>query len=193
MSLNVDKCHTICFSTKKSNLDTTYVLNNHVLTKVHHHCYLGVILSEDLKWSEYILHNYNIKCQTNCWYHQEELQKCLCRLQLSKFYNSLVRPEIEYANSACYPYLKKDMHHLDMIQHSAARLCFNNYSKEPGVVTDMFNKLEWPSLKGRRILSQLSMFHQIVYQTVDIDKDSYLTPLPHTSRSDNFKTFIRPH
>ena len=85
------------------------------------------------------------------------------------------------------------MHHLDMIQHSAARLCFNNYSKEPGVVTDMFNKLEWPSLKGRRILSQLSMFHQIVYQTVDIDKDSYLTPLPRTSRSGIFKTFIRPH
>ena len=69
MSFNVDKCHTICFSTKKSNLDTTYVLNNHVLTKVHQHCYLGVILSEDLKWSEYILHNYNIKCQTNSWYH----------------------------------------------------------------------------------------------------------------------------
>ena len=83
------------------------------------------------------------------------------------------------------------MHHLDMIQHSAARLCFNNYSKEPGVVTDMFNKLEWLSLKGRRILSQLSMFHQIVYQTVDIDKDSYLTPLPYTSRSGNFKTFMK--
>ena len=26
MSFGVDKCHTICFSTKKSNLDTTYVL-----------------------------------------------------------------------------------------------------------------------------------------------------------------------
>ena len=109
----------------------------------------------------------------------------------SKLYNSLVRPKIEYANSAWYPYLKKHMHHLDMIQHSAARLCFNNYSKEPGVVTDMFNKLEWPSLKGRWILSQLSMFHQIVYQTVDIDKDSYLTPLPCNSRSGNSKTFIR--
>ena len=111
----------------------------------------------------------------------------------SKLYDSLVRPKIEYANSAWYPYLKKDIHHLDMIQNSVARLCFNNYSKEPGVVTDMFNKLEWPSLKGRRILSQLSMFHQIVYQTVDIDKDSYLTPLPHTSRSGILKTFIRPH
>ena len=51
--IQCDKCLTICFSTKKSNLDTTYVLNNHVLTKVHHHSYLGVILSEDLKWSEH--------------------------------------------------------------------------------------------------------------------------------------------
>ena len=65
MSFNDDKCLTICFSTKKSNLDTTYVLNNHVLTQVHHHSYLGVILCEDLKWSEHIVHNYNIKCQTN--------------------------------------------------------------------------------------------------------------------------------
>ena len=159
---------------------------------MHHHCYLGVILSEDLKWSEYILHNYNIKCQTNSGIIRRNFRNVSVDCK-SELYDSLVRPKIEYANFAWYPYLKKDMHHLDMIQHSAARLCFNNYSKEPGVVTDMFNKLEWPSLKGRRILSQLSMFHQIVYQTVDIDKDSYLTPLPHTSRSGNFKTFIRPH
>ena len=69
MSFNVDKCHIICFSTEKSNLGTTYVLNNHVLTQVHHHSYLGVILSKDLTWSEHIVHNYNIKCQTNSWYH----------------------------------------------------------------------------------------------------------------------------
>ena len=69
----------------------------------------------------------------------------------------------------------------------------NNYSKEPRIVTDMLNKLEWPSLEGRWIPSWLSMFHCIVYHTVDIDKDSYLTPLLHTSRSSNSKTFIRPH
>ena len=41
MSFNVEKCHTICFSAKKANLDATYVLNNHVLTRVRHHSYLG--------------------------------------------------------------------------------------------------------------------------------------------------------
>ena len=52
MFSDVEKCHTICFSPKKANLHATYVLNNHVLTRVHHHSYLGVILSEDLKWLE---------------------------------------------------------------------------------------------------------------------------------------------
>ena len=80
-----------------------------------------------------------------------------------------------------------------MNQRSAARLCFSNYSKEPGVVIDMLYKLEWPSLEGRRILSRLSMFHRIVYRIVYIDKDSYLTSLPRASRSGNSKTFIRPH
>ena len=37
------------------------------------------------------------------------------------------------------------------------------------------------------------MFHRIVYPTIDINKDKYLTPLPRTSRSGNSKTFIRPH
>ena len=40
MSFNVEKCHTICFSPKDANLDATYVLNNHILTRVHHHSYL---------------------------------------------------------------------------------------------------------------------------------------------------------
>ena len=45
-----------------------------------------------------------------------------------------------------------------MIQRSAARLCFKSYSKEPGEVTDMLNKLEWPSFEGRRILVDYQCF-----------------------------------
>ena len=97
MSFNVGKCHTICFST---NLDTTYVVNNHVLTQVHHHSYLGVILSEDLKWSEHIIaHNYNIKCQTNSGIIWRNFRNVSVDCK-SKLYHNLVRPKIEYANSA---------------------------------------------------------------------------------------------
>ena len=81
----------------------------------------------------------------------------------------------------------------DIVRNNINNKVRNNYSKEPRIVTDMLNKLEWPSLEWRWIPSWLSMFNCIVYHTVDIDKDSYLTPLLHTSRSSNSKTFIRPH
>ena len=57
----------------------------------------------------------------------------------------------------------------------------------------MLHKLEWPSLEGRRVLSRLGMFHRIVYRTIDIERDLYLTALPRISRSGNSKIFLRPH
>ena len=107
----------------------------YVLTQVHHHSYLGVILSKDLKWSEYIVKIITSSAKQTLGIIRRNFRNVSVDCK-SKIYNSLVRPKIEYANSTWYPYLQKDrhtVHRLDMIQHSAARLCFNNYSKEPGV------------------------------------------------------------
>ena len=126
MSFNVDKCHTNCFSSNKSNLGTAHVLDNHVLTKVHDHSYLSVILSEDPKWSEHIAHMTSSAKQTLGIIRRNFRNVSVdCK---SKFCNSLVRPKIKYANCAWYPYSQEDIHRLDMIQRSAARLWFSNYS-----------------------------------------------------------------
>ena len=52
-SFNLEKYHTICFSTKK-NITTPYILNGYLLDRAFHHSYLGVILSEYLKWGKHI-------------------------------------------------------------------------------------------------------------------------------------------
>ena len=80
-----------------------------------------------------------------------------------------------------------------MVQRSAVRCCFNNYSRQPGVVTNMLEKLAWPSLEGKRKLSRLTMFHRVVNRNVDIKRDLYLTPISHTSRDGNSMLFLRPH
>ena len=59
-----------------------------------------------------------------------------------------------------------------MVQRSAARCCFNNYSRQPGIVTNMLEKLEWPSLEGRRKLSRLTTFHRVVSRKVDTERDN---------------------
>ena len=109
------------------------------------------------------------------------------------FYCSLVGLKLEFANSVWYPYLQKDKHRLDIVRRSTARICYNNYSREPGVVINMLSKLEWPSLDGRRTLSRMSMFHRVVYGSVDIERESYLVPMTRTSRNGNSKRFLRPH
>ena len=80
-----------------------------------------------------------------------------------------------------------------MVQRSAARVYYNNYLIEPGVVTGMLSGLEWPSLEGRRTLSRVSIFHRVVYGAVDIEREPYLILMAQASRNGNSKRFLRPH
>ena len=192
MTFNVGKCHTMCISTGRHvELDHSYTLNSHTLERVHHRSYLGVLLSEDLKWASHVAHVTSSANQTLGVIRRNfRTASVECKSQL---YCSLVRPKLEYANSAWYPYLQKDKHRLDMVQRSAARVCYNNYLREPGVVTNKLNELGWPSLEGRRTLSRMSMFHRVVYGAVDIEREPYLIPMARTSRNSNSKRFLRPH
>ena len=57
LTFNVGKCHTMCISTGRHvELDHSYTLNSHTLERVHQHSYLGVLLSEDLKWASHVVH-----------------------------------------------------------------------------------------------------------------------------------------
>ena len=169
----------------------SYKLDGHILNRVQQHPYLGVTLSSDLKWASHVDKITASAKQTlgvikrNFRHTSKE---CKARL-----YCSLVRPKLEYANAAWYPHLEKDKYKLDMVQRSAARLCCNNYSREPGSVTGMLKDLRWPTLETRRKLARLSMFHRIYYGSIDLDKDLYLTPVARTSRNCHPRSFQRPH
>ena len=95
------KCHSMLINAIPATSplkNLIYILNNHVLTKVHHHSYLGVILSEDLKWSEHIVYMTSSTNRTLGIIGRNFRNVSVdCK---SKLYHSLVRPKIEYANSA---------------------------------------------------------------------------------------------
>ena len=133
MAFNIEKCNTTCISTGKMvNPGYHYTLNNYPLERVHHHSYLGVLLLEDLKWASHIAQTTSGAYQTLGVIRRNfRAASAECK---SKLYCSLVRPKLEYANSVWYPYLQKDKLPLDMVQRSAARICYNNYPREPGVV-----------------------------------------------------------
>ena len=115
MAFNIEKCHTMCISTGKMvNPGYHYTLNNYPLERVHHHSYLGVLLSEDLKWASHIAQTTSGAYQTLRVIRRNfRAASAECK---SKLYCSLVRPKLEYANSVWYSYLQKDKHRLDMVQ-----------------------------------------------------------------------------
>ena len=86
----------------------------YVLTQVHHHSYLGVILSKDLKWSEYIVKIITSSAKQTLGIIRRNFRNVSVDCK-SKIYNGLVRPKIEYANSAWYPYLQKDILYIALI------------------------------------------------------------------------------
>ena len=52
MRFNAKKCYLMSFNSKSSHFHT---LNNHILQKVKQNPYLGILISEDLKWEPHLI------------------------------------------------------------------------------------------------------------------------------------------
>lgn len=60
-------------------------------------------------------------------------------------YHTIVRPTLEYCSYAWDPYTHRDIGKIVKVQRQTARFVNNNYSKSPGVVTDILKNLKWDS------------------------------------------------
>ena len=87
-------------------------------------------------------------------------------------YNSLVRPQDEYASAVWSPYTKENINKIEKVLRRAARWVTNEYSSY-SIVTDMQSNLGWRSLINRRTDMRLAMFHKVVYGLVAIPLPSY--------------------
>jgi len=68
------------------------------------------------------------------------------------------------------------------MQRRAARYVCNDYNYESSVA-EMINKLNWITLKERRLNIRLCLFYKIVYGLVSIPPEQYLTPINRTRPS----------
>ena len=87
-------------------------------------------------------------------------------------YNSLVRPQLEYASAVWSPYTKENINKIEKVQRRAARWVSNDYSTYSSV-TDMLSNLGLWSLENRRIDARRTTFCNIVYGLVAILLPSY--------------------
>ncbi len=157
MKFNAKKCYILSINQKSSNL---YSLGDEVLKEVTFNPYLGILISNDLKWHTHI-QNTCKKSNSVLGLLRRNLRGCPTHCKRMA-YTSLVRSKLEYAAVVWDPYLKGDINSLERVQHCAARFITGDYrSRTPGCVTKMLQEQQLPSLEHRRKQLRLTYLYKV--------------------------------
>ena len=150
---------------------TKYNLHGCVLESVPSAKYLGVTISEDIKWTD---HKNDISkkanqtlgfLKRNIRVHNRDLK--------STAFETLVRPQLEYAFTAWSPYTDQDSNKLGSVQRRTARWVTRDYRYTPSV-SAMLRDLNGRTLDQRRIDSRLVLLYKVLYDLVAIPASDYL-------------------
>ncbi len=173
MKFNAKKCFLLSSRNKSSYF---YSINNQILQRVQDTPYLGIIISEDLKWKTHIT-KITKRANSTLGFLRRNLRHCPqpCR---KNAYIALVRSKLEYGSVVWDPYLQGDVDRIERVQRSAARFITKDYrSREEGSVTAMLETLELAPLHERRRLQRLTLLYKVVEGNVPaILIEDYLTP-----------------
>ena len=170
----------IHITTKKTPILHSYALPGHI-SSVPQIKYLGVHISQDLKWNSHI-NSTSSKANQTLGFLKQNLRINSSTVK-ETVYKPLVRPKLEYCSIVwdpiCITYPKdgdKTSHRLvdqlEMVQRRAARWVTGRYHNTSSV-SDMLRSLDWRSLEQRRVDSRLSMLFKIRHHLVAIDEESW--------------------
>ena len=173
MNFNTKKCYIMSIRNKTQYF---YTLNGEILKEVSSSPYLGVNISNDLKWSTHI-NKITKKASSTIGFLRRNLKKCPTTSKLNA-YISMVRPVLEYGSVIWDPYLKGDINKLERVQHQAARFITGDYkSRGQGCVSTMLNDLHLLPLQERRYQNRLIFLFKIIEGLLPgIPPEQYLIP-----------------
>ena len=162
MKFNVDKCVIMNIGNLKIKAKHEYKMNNQILETVKHRPYLGVELTDNMKYNNHI-NTITSKASRVLGFVKRNLKHCP-RTVKERAYQTLVRPKLEYSSPIWNPQQKTQIKQLEQVQRNAARFVLNkpyNY-QSPSSVTTMLQQLNWPTLEDRRkAADQILMFKVI--------------------------------
>jgi hypothetical protein len=172
MEFNPAKCNVVRFSPTRKPILSDYYIHGTLLERTYTHRYLGVLFSEDFKWSNHI--DELVKKGNRHLGFVRRNTRGLPRDFKQAAYKSLVRPHMEYCATVWDPHTKKDINRVEQVQRRAARFVNNDY-RMTSSVTHMVSKLEWGTLAQRRMISRLTMVYRIIRGEVAIPREYFFT------------------
>ena len=177
MDFDPSKCEFLMITNKKLALQFNYCINNQLIKEVQHVKYLGVTIDSRLTWREYI-NVLSRKANSTLAFLRRNLRPCSSYTK-AKSYLCYVRPIIEYSSTIWDPYIKEDIHKLEMVQRRAARFVYNNHHPTDSV-TNMLQSLHWPTLEIRRKFLKLILMYKILKSHIHIPTHNFQPVTTHT-------------
>ena len=171
MHFNSSKCQVMHIWKSPNLIKTQYVLHGQVLEAVEHAKYFGLDIGNKLNWNHHIQNVTTKANKTLCYLRRNIRTKHKGIRQTA--YQTLVRPQVEYASPVWSPHTDKNINKVEAVQRRAARWVTHDYSSYSSV-TQMINTLGWRSLEQRRADARLIMFYKIVHGLVEIPQPSYI-------------------
>ena len=175
MHFNAKKCYILSI---KNKLPHAYTLNNTILERVQSIPYLGVTLSEDLKWNNHI-DKITKKASRVVGFLKRNLKHSPITCKRNA-YLALVRSMLEYGAVIWDPYLQEDINKLERVQRQGVRFITADYtSRATGCVTQMLHEQNLVDLKERRKTTRLVFMCKIVRSLIlipAIPPEEFLTP-----------------
>ena len=107
MHFNPSKCQVMHICKSPNPINTQYVLHGQVLEAVEHTKYLGLDISNKLNWNHHI-HNVTTKANKILGYLRRNIRTKHKGIR-QMVYQTLVRPQAEYASSVWSPYTHKNI------------------------------------------------------------------------------------
>ena len=165
------KCNVIRITRKHSRVTFPYTLHGHILEEVSSAKYLGVTISNDMRWNKHI-DNTSSKANKKLGFLKRNLKVRDSKLKETA-YKAIVRPSLEYCSSVWDPHSKQSAETLEKVQRRAARWATGRYHNTSSV-TNMLSDLGWKELAQRRTCSRLTMLFKITRGFVDIPMGHYV-------------------
>ena len=127
---------------------SSYTLQGTDLENIESIKYLGVTITNDLRWNTHVSNVYT-KANRTLGFLRRNLYSCPQEVKEAA-YEGLVPPFLDYGRSVWDPPDVLLQEELESMQKRAARFVTGNYNYETGSMTGFLGQLKWESLKKRR-------------------------------------------
>ena len=147
--------------------------------------YLGVLLSNNLSWSDHISELCS-KARKILGLLYRQFYNNANPATIKQLYISLVRPHLEYAVQVWDPYLQGDIDKLEAVQRFALKLISQRWNLG---YEEMLSIANVPRLDDRRLHLRLAQVFKIVH---GFPENIFMVQPPHSSRLSRSDTLLCP-